>query len=416
MKKQERKLFIVGAGISGLIAAHVLEGHGYSPVIIDSNDRVGGRVKTDVIDGYQLDHGFQVLLDAYPAVQKYLDLEQLEVQKYAPGACIFISGKKYLIGDPFRDISLLIPTIFSKLGTFSDKLNVLKLNYHLKNKTVDDIFNRKENTTLEYLKETGFSENFINEFFMPFFAGIFLEDDLNTSSRMFEFVYKMFGKGLAVVPKSGMEAIPKQLSQKLERTTFMFNEEVSFIKDGELTLSSGQKLTSHYTIVATEASHLIKSLRKQSVTWRSCDTLYYEVDSTVNSKALIGLVPDRDILINNICYPTLLATESKPRKHLLSVTIVKRHHLSSVDLVQQVAKELKEHCSITILRFIKHYNIPKALPKLNNLQYEMSPSETRLTSTIFLAGDTQLNASLNAAMIAGERAAMAVVETINKRH
>ena len=75
-------------------------------------------------------------------------------------------------------------------------------------------------------------------------------------------------------------------------------------------------------------------------------------------------------------------------------------------------KELTELCGITATSFIKLYNIPRALPKLQDLKYEMMPSETRLTDHLFLAGDTQLNASLNAAMISGERAALGVIESI----
>ena len=81
MNKQDYKIHIIGAGVSGLIAAIVLENHGYHPVVLETSDRVGGRVKTDIINGYQLDHGFQVLLTAYPAVQKYLDYDALELQK-----------------------------------------------------------------------------------------------------------------------------------------------------------------------------------------------------------------------------------------------------------------------------------------------------------------------------------------------
>ena len=101
MNKNEIKIHIIGGGVSGLIAARVLEDHGYSPSVIEATDRVGGRLKTDVIDGYQLDHGFQVLLTAYPAAQKYLDYEALDLQRFLPGASIFKNGAQKIIGDPF---------------------------------------------------------------------------------------------------------------------------------------------------------------------------------------------------------------------------------------------------------------------------------------------------------------------------
>jgi protoporphyrinogen oxidase len=407
------KIHIIGAGVSGLIAATVLEQNGFHPVIIEATDRVGGRVKTDIIDGYQLDHGFQVLLTSYPAAQRYLDLESLDLQKFLPGAAIFRNGKQMIIGDPLRDISLLFSTLFSGIGTFSDKLKVLKLNTRLKKKTLSDIFSDKEQSTLSYLVGFGFSNQMIAQFFKPFFSGIFLESQLETSSRMFEFVYKMFGEGYAALPKAGIEAIPKQLAQKLKNTSFKFNTKVTSIKDGEIVLSDNKKLESHFTIVAADASSLISNLKNQSIAWKSCDTLYFETETRVIKKPLIGLIPKDDALINNIFYHSSIATAIKAKKELLSVTVVDNQNLSNEVLVERVKEELKNYCGIDSCKLIKQYSIPAALPNLNNLQYEMLPSETRLTTNIFLAGDTLLNGSLNAAMISGERAALGILETLS---
>jgi hypothetical protein len=117
-------------------------------------------------------------------------------------------------------------------------------------------------------------------------------------------------------------------------------------------------------------------------------------------------------LINNIFYNSSLESDTNPQNELLSVTVIDDQNLSEIDLVEAVKTELKTYCGITTTKFIKLYRIPKALPKLRNLKYDMMPSETRLTNGLFLAGDTQLNASLNAAMISGERAALGVIESI----
>jgi len=201
MEKKDYKIHIVSAGVSGLVAAIVLEQNGYSPILIEATDKVGGRVKTDIVDGYRLDHGFQVLLTAYPVAKKYLDFEALDLQQFLPGACIFKEGKQKIIGNPFRNVSLLFSTIFSGIGTFSDKIKILKLNKLLKKKSIDEIFAAKEKSTLTYLIDLGFSFAIINDFFKPFFSGIFLENKLETSSRMFEFIYKIFGEGHAAIPK-----------------------------------------------------------------------------------------------------------------------------------------------------------------------------------------------------------------------
>ena len=412
MKNEDYKIHIIGAGVSGLIAAKVLEGNGFHPTIIEATDRVGGRVKTDIVDGYQLDRGFQVLLTAYPAAIKYLDFDRLELQHFVSGAAIFDNGKQKILGDPLRDTSLLLPTLFSGIGSVSDKLKVLKLNILLKGTTIEQIFEKPEITTYNYLLNFGFSEEMISKFFKPFFGGIFLEAELQTSSRMFEFVYKMFGEGSAALPKAGIEAIPQQLKEYLKQTTFKFNTKVKSVESGKLILEDGSELESDYTIVAAEASKLISNLKNQEIQWKNCETLYFEVDSRNIEKPLIGLITSKNALVNNIFYHTSLQTNSAGNKELLSVTVVK-DFMDVTELRMQVEKELRELCGITSVKFLKQYSIEKALPKLDSLQYEMSPSETRLTTRIFLAGDTQLNGSLNAAMIAGERAAMGVIEAIS---
>ena len=412
MEKSAYKIHIIGAGVSGLIAAQILENYGYNPTIIEATDKVGGRVKSDSYKGYTLDHGFQVLLTSYPAAKKYLDYKALELQEFLPGATIFKNGNQQTIGDPLRKLTLLFPTLFSSIGNFSDKLKVLKLNTILKKKEVSAIFKENEKTTLQYLQDFGFSKEIISDFFKPFFSGIFLEPNLDTSSRMFEFVYKMFGDGLAVLPKKGIQAISDQLKGKLNNTTFLFNTAVKEVKNNSIILQDNSAIKSHITIIATEASSLISNLKNQETEWKSCETLYFESEKRTIQEPIIGLIANENSLVNNIFYHTSVDIANKSDKELLSVTIVNNHQLNENQLIDKVKQELKEYCKIEDLHFLKRYQIKKALPKLTNLQYEISSTETKLKSTIFLAGDQLLNGSLNAAMIAGERAALGVIQTL----
>lgn len=414
MNKNSIKVHIIGGGISGLVAAQVLENHGLSPVIIDANDRVGGRLKTDVVKGFQLDRGFQVLLSSYSAAKKYLDYESLNLQKLKAGSCVFVGGKQWFFGDPLRDMSLFMPTLFSPLGTLSDKLKIAKLNFHLQGKTIDKIFEDREITTKEYLTAKGFSKNIIKSFFTPFFSGIFLESELNTSSRMFEFIFKMFGEGLALLPKGGIEDISIHLKNKLQKTEIHNNTLASNVKDKEITMSDGKKIKTSYTIIATEPTNLVEGLKGQKVSWKSCQNLYFTCSKRVYEKAFIGLVSNQECLINNIFYPTSIPASKKGKDELISVTVVKDHGLPEEELIERIQNELKEECKIEDVTFLKLYNIPQALPKLNNLKYDISPTETKLKDGVFLAGDVLLNGSLNAAILAGEKAAMGVLEAAKK--
>lgn len=412
MNNKDQNIHIIGAGISGLTAALTLEKKGYKPVIIEATDRVGGRVKTDIIKGYQLDHGFQVLLEAYPKAKEYLDYKALELQSFLPGATIYKDGKAHTIGDPTRSLKLLIPTMTASIGTLGDKRKVLKLNKHLKKKTIQAIFETKEQTTLSYLQERGFSTQMIEDFFKPFFSGIFLETELSTSSRMFEYVYKMFGKGMATLPKAGIEAIPKQLKSKLSNTHFLFDTRVKTVTDNKIELENGKILNTDYTIIATDASKVISNLRGQEVVWKSCVNLYFEVEDLKSKNPIIGLVADKNALINNIFYYNTIATSQKGTQNLLSVTVVKDHKYDIEKIVAVIKEELTKYCGISNTQFLKEYTINNALPQLDNLRYDCNPSETQLTDRVFVAGDHNLNGSLNAAMIAGERAAQGIIEKL----
>ena len=412
MKKEDYKIHIVGAGVSGLIAAKTLEQHGYHPTIIEASDRVGGRVKTSTVEGYQLDHGFQVLLDAYPQARHHLDFERLELQTFLPGAVIFSNNKQHTLGDPLRHLGFLFPTLFSSIGSFSDKFNIYKLNKKLTHKSIDNIFEQPEQTTLNYLKDKGFSDQIINNFFQPFFSGIFLEPHLSTSSRMFEFVYKMFGQGLAVLPKSGIGAISEQLKNQLQHTIFKFNKKVNQVNDRDLELESGEKLNTHFTIVASPANVLIPNLQQQETKWKSCYNLYFETEQRTINKPLIGLIADKEALINNIFFHHSLDTQSKGKNELLSVTVVKDTTLNAESLITQVEEELLKLCNIKVKRHLKTFTIKKALPDIANLQTDLTATETQLKSTVFLAGDYLLNGSLNAAMISGQRAAEGVIKSL----
>jgi len=412
MAQKDLKIYIIGAGVSGLIAAKVLENSGYAPVVLEATDRAGGRVKTDLIDGFQLDHGFQVLLSSYPEAQKYLDFKALELQELRSGAVIFKNGKQQVIGDPLRDISVLFSTLFSGVGNLLDKIKILQLSLRLQKKSIDAIFSSQEISTKEYLQEFGFSSQMIAQFFSPFFTGIFLENKLTTSSRMFEFVFKMFGEGLAVIPKGGMEEISKQLVAKLSNTTFQFNTKVRSVSDEEIILNTGEKLASTATIIATDASKLVNNAPPKNLSWKSCQTLYFTANKRVIEKPMIGLVSEEDSLINNIFYHTSVQTITPFTQELLSVTVVKQHQLSEKELVTKILMQLKVECQIDDLTFLAIYHIKNALPDLKDVKYEVLPSETQLSSGIFLAGDLQLNGSLNAAMISGEKAALRVIDCL----
>lgn len=415
MDSNDKNILIIGAGIAGLTAAIELEKAGLSTTILEGSFKVGGRVKTDEIEGCKLDHGFQVLLTAYPEVNEYLDLNKLDLKSFDPGAIIFSNGKVNSIYDPFRDPSKFLKMVMSPIGTTKDKLLIRKLTQKLKKKKLEEIFIDNNETTEEYLKTFGFSDSIIDNFFRPFFGGIFLENELSTSSRMFEFVFKMFSEGYAAIPANGMGEIPLQLKDQLNKTTIRTNTEVLEVLPDEVVLHSGEKIPFSQLIIATTPGLFLKGFTDQFEDYESVINVYFKTPEKKMKEALIGLVPEKKYIMNNFCDLTTVSQDYvEDGDSLLSVSINGIQLSKTDDIEERIKQELHELAGYDVdkLTHIKTFLIPRALPKIDDLAYQMNESAVKVQENIYLAGDYLLNASLNAAMVSGRTAAHALLANL----
>ncbi len=414
---QNERVIIIGAGIAGLTAAIELEKAGFKPTILEGSDSIGGRVKTDKVGEYLLDHGFQVLLTAYPEAQHYLDYEKLNLKKFTPGALIIDSENgSYTITDPLRQPTSLFSMLFSPVGSFSDKVKIFQWNRELKKLSIENIFEKTETTSLDFLREKGFSETIINQFFKPFFGGIFLENKLDTSSRMLEFVFKMFGEGHAAVPKNGMKAIPEMLAANLSQTDIKFNQRVEKVGLKKVTLDNGDELDADVIIIATKPDTLLPQLVGQFAEDQFVTNLNFSSDVDPIGKSLIALVPDEKYLINNISVMNNTSYSYAPEgSYLLSVSVTQNYQENDKQLKQRILKELLEvfpELKNATIEHLKTFYIDNALPQIDDFQNKMKPSQSKIQDGIYLAGDYLLNGSINAAMASGRYAAHAVFEDL----
>ncbi|WP_339921842.1 NAD(P)/FAD-dependent oxidoreductase [uncultured Cyclobacterium sp.] len=409
MLTAEKSVYIIGAGISGLVAAIELERAGYFPVILEASDSIGGRVKTDEMYGYLLDQGFQVLLTSYPELSRYLDLGSLKLKKFKAGAIILASGgESYAIHDPLRNPLKVFSMALSNVGTLWDKYKMYALTKRLKEKSVEAIFSSPQSSTMIYLEDFGFSKRIIHNFFKPFFSGIFLEDKLSTSSRMFEFVFKMFGEGYAAIPEMGMGQITNQLFNQLEHTQVRFNTKVSLVENSTIHLESGNTLTADQVIIATAPGKIIG---QENFQYHNVTNLYFTLQQSFIAKPMIALVPDDKFMINNLVFLTDVSKKyANDGRALLSVSIIK--DVNGIESLESlVATELSALTGIDANYFehIKTYSIEKALPILTEVKNTAPLQHVKLFDNVFLAGDQLLNGSINAAMTSGRLAAQALL-------
>lgn len=414
---EEEKIYIIGAGLSGLVAALELEKSGFTPIILEASDRIGGRMKTDEVDGFLLDHGFQVLNTAYPEAKKYLDFQALNLKYFDPGAVIFDGKDSYIITDPMRNPLKIVGMAFSKVGSFLDKVKMFSLTQELKKKSNEAIFNEPSIPTHQYLKEYGFSDLIIDNFFKPFFRGIFLEKYLNTSSRMFEFVFKMFALGHAAVPEKGMGEIPAMVRRQLSKTQIYFQTAVKQIEGKTIQLENGETLEADRIIIAVQPDTVMKQLQGQFAPAHPVVNLYFSLQRSFLARPMIGLIPG-DHLVNNIVFmDDVSKAYSSNGRALLSVSILESN-LAEKDLIRGVQAELESISGVNAeyFKFIRAYHIPYALPNLDDLKYSIPMTECKITDHVYLAGDYLLNGSINAAMTSGRIAAEAVVHSYMPTH
>lgn len=414
MKNQPIDVIIVGAGIAGLTAAKLAKAAGKKILIIEASDGIGGRVRTDRVDGFLLDRGFQVLLTAYPTAKKLLDYKKLDLRSFKPGATILNDAHQYNIGDPFREPKMLWSTLSSPIGSLRDKLLLLKLQLRLRFTTVEKIFELPETNTLAYLLKYGFREKFIENFFRPFFTGIFLENKLSTSSRMFEFTFKMFSEGLAAVPAGGIGMIAEQLAECIENHELVLNERVVRIHSNQVFTKTGISYSATAIIVATDAPHIpLTQPPYHPPIGKSATTLYFSTPQRAPVTHRIALNSMKDQLINNIAFMDHISPFYAPTNRSLVSVSVGEHKFMPVDELEPLVRSelMQWYPDSANWKLLSHYVIPYALPMNESVNYSAPLQHSQVTDHCYICGDHLLNGSINGAMMSAQLAVSAMLSS-----
>ncbi|MBY0508205.1 MAG: FAD-dependent oxidoreductase [Bryobacteraceae bacterium] len=388
------EVIIAGAGLAGLACAKHLMSRGVEALVLEASDGVGGRVRTDRVDGFLLDRGFQVLLTAYPEAQATLDYAALELQPFAPGALVQWQGARHLLADPWRQPLSAWETLRSPIGTWMDKLRIGRMRYRAlqaRPLAVD---------TRAYLAEQGFSSRFIEQFFRPFFGGIFLERDFRTPAAMAEFVFRMMAYGDSSLPKHGMGEISRQLAQGLQ---VRLRTPVKSVHEKTVTLESGETLSAAAIVVAADGPAAARLAGVAAPASRGVSCLYYAADRAPVTEPLLVLNGDGQGPVNNFCVPSAVsAAYAPPGAALLAATVL------GIDPDESAVREQLAGWfgpEAHTWRHLRTYRLAHAQPETNSGAFPPG---------WHICGDHRESASIQGALVSGRHTAERIIHELRK--
>lgn len=431
LSHQKTGVIVIGAGLAGLATATRLNSQNIPFLLLEASDAVGGRVRTDVVDGFLLDRGFQIFITAYPEAQRLLDYQALDLRKFYSGARIYFDGRFHTVADPLCHFFDSVKSLTNPIGSVIDKLLIALTRIQVLSKSDDEIMRADEVPTIDLLKKIGFSDSIVERFFQPFFGGIFFDKELGTTSRLFDFIFKCLALGNNTLPAKGIGAIPNQLASKLPADSILLNTRVVSVgldKDQNtptpfVRLENGDILQSELgVIVAVEEPHVNELLAEinsiepvqSKKPARSTVCLYFSADRDdipVRDPVLFLNGSGKGI-VNNMFFATNVAPSyGPPGKALVSVTLIGLFDdTSDHDLVDEVISELSGWFGGSMVGSWKHlrtyrirYAQPNQCPPTNLMK------NPQIGSGLYLCGDHLTSATFDGALASGRKAAEALL-------
>lgn len=401
---------IVGAGLAGLSAGRYLVRAGIDVHIVEASDGVGGRVRSDVVDGFILDRGFQVLLTAYPELKRQFDIASLDLKSFDPGALVWLDSKGHVVADPLRQPLSLVSTVTAPIGSPLDKARIASLRLRTRRGQAADLLRGNDISTVHMLQGRGFSKKMIRSFFTPLVGGIQLDPELTASRRMFDIIFRMLSEGDAAVPAFGMGQIPQQLASHIPNDRIHLDSPVTHVVPGTVSLKDGRTIRCTNIVVATEGPAASALLGLEPVASRPAGCVYFAADSAPTSSKLIILDGTGDGPVLNIAVMSNVSRHYAPSgQHLIAAAIPGERSVSDPDLESSARAQLRAMfgASVDSWRHLRTYHIAHGQPD------QSPPFRPRqgvsLGEGLFVCGDHRDTASIQGALFSGRRCAEAIL-------
>ena len=408
---------IVGAGLAGLVCAQDLVRGGVQCRVLEASNGVGGRVRTDEVDGFLLDRGFQVVLTGYPQVQQRFDVDALELCVFEPGAMVRVRGGFHRVGDPLRRPLQIPRTVVAPIGTLADKARLARMVIDVRRHTVRELLRRPETTTAQRLANAGFSNRMIASFWQPLFAGIQLDPRLEVSSRRFDVILRMLAIGATGVPRLGMGALAAQLRSTLPDDTVRLGARVVRVDESGAVLDNGERVAARVVVVATEgpSAHRLLGARVPDPGSRAAACCWFAAPSAPLPGRTLILDGETSGPAKNVAVMSEVSPSYSPPGRALVAAAVPGPDALDPTVTVRVRDQLArwfgsttsdwEHLRTDVIPHGQPAQRPPFGPK----------QRVALGGGLFVCGDHRDTASTQGAMYSGERTAAAVLRHLHGR-
>ncbi|WP_410573092.1 NAD(P)/FAD-dependent oxidoreductase [Amycolatopsis sp. cmx-4-61] len=399
----DHEVVIVGAGLAGLAAAVTLHRAGVPCAVLEASDEVGGRVRTDLVDGFRLDRGFQILNPAYPAIRRLVDVGALDLGRFWRAVRVVDDDRVSLLGNPLDTPKALRDIAARRYLSAKDLAALGALSARAAAGPAQAIIDRADRTTADELHRAGVSARAVETVLRPFLSGVFLEPGLTTSARFFQLVWRSFLRSAPSLPALGMGELPRQLARALPTSAVHLDTPVERVRPGEVRTAGGETRTARAVVVATDGSTAARLAGVPAPRWNSGTTWYFAPPRSPLREPVIVIDARGGPVVNTSVVSEVCPTYAPPGAALVSASALTT--LPEADVRRQLGRMYRTDA--TRWPLVARYEITHGLPAMPP-PHELR-RDVRLGDGRYVCGDHRDTSSLQGALASGTRAARAVL-------